>query len=150
MLNLNEPTPLCKQLRDLLRQQIVDEKLKPDHRIPSERALCQKYKISRITVRQAISDIIKVAEEAHKMERKAVPFSTFDLYGKTGPAAPKFVTQTFEAPHTDERLAPMMKVKKGATLFMIASIFQTGDHRPLEFGAALGDRYKFHRTCEFS
>jgi len=58
LLKLNEPTPLYKQLSDLLRQQIIDEKLKPDHRIPSERALCQRYKISRITVRQAISDMM--------------------------------------------------------------------------------------------
>ena len=248
MLKLNEPTPLYKQLSDLLRQQIVDEKLKPDHRIPSERALCQEYKISRITVRQAISDMInegllyrsqgkgtfvakkkinqglvrfvnfartvlelgmkpstkilshevlpadvriakildipvtsqilklsllsmgndeplvlyesyfplslgqKVAKVAQKMERKALPFSTLDLYGKTGSVAPKFVIQTFEATHADERLVPLMKVRKGSAIFMITSIFQTGDQRPLEFRTALyrGDRYKFHMTREFS
>ncbi len=248
MLKLNEPTPLYKQLRDLLRQQIFDEKLKPDHPVPSERALCQKYKISRITVRQSISELInegllfkkqgkgtyvspkkvnqglvrfvnfartvfelglkpstkilknevvpadvqiakildipvtsqilklsllgmgngeplvlyescfplslgqKVAKEAYRMEGKALPFSTLDLYGKTGHVAPKFVIQTFEAINADERLVSMMKVKNGAAIFMITSIFQTGDQRPLEFRTALyrGDRYKFHMTREFS
>ncbi len=248
MLKLNEPTPLYKQLSDLLRQQILDEELKPDHCIPSERALCQKYKISRITVRQAVSDMInegllyrrqgkgtfvakkkvnqglvrfvnfartvlelgmkpstkilsneifpadvqtakildipltsqilklsllgmgngeplvlyesyfplslgrKVAKEARKMEKKALPFSTLDLYGKTGLEAPKCVIQTFEATRADGWLVPMMKVKKGAAIFMITSIFQTGDQRPLEFRTALyrGDRYKFHMTREFS
>ena len=58
MLKNNDPTPLYRQLMEILRQQIEQGKFKPDHPIPSERTLCEKYKISRITVRQAISDMI--------------------------------------------------------------------------------------------
>jgi GntR family transcriptional regulator len=58
LLKPQEPTPLYKQLSDLLRRQIEEGKIKPDHSIPSERSLCEKFRISRITVRQAISEMI--------------------------------------------------------------------------------------------
>lgn len=58
LLKNNEPTPLYIQLKEILRQQIEEGKFKSDHPIPSERSLCGKYNISRITVRQAISEMI--------------------------------------------------------------------------------------------
>src|SRR4030043_1085420 len=58
LLKNNDPTPLYRQLLAILHQQIEERKYKPDDPIPSERSLCQTYKISRITVRQAISEMI--------------------------------------------------------------------------------------------
>lgn len=58
MLRQNQSTPLYEQLKVILRQDIEREKFKPDHPIPSERSLCDKFRISRITVRQAISEMI--------------------------------------------------------------------------------------------
>lgn len=54
----DDSTPLYKQLVEVLRQQIEEGKIKPEQPIPSERLLCKKYRISRITVRQAISELI--------------------------------------------------------------------------------------------
>jgi GntR family transcriptional regulator len=248
LLNPKESTPLYKQLLDVVRRQIEEGKIKPNQPIPSERSLCKEYRISRITVRQSISELInegllykkqgkgtfvcpkkvnqglvrfvsfartvlelglkpttkilgdgvlpadvqiaklldipltsqilklsllgmgdheplvlyesyfplalgkKISMEATRWERKRLPFSTYDLYGKTTSVSPRFLVQTFEAMTADDRLAFTMKVKKGAPIFMITSIFQTADHRPLEFRTALyrGDRYKFHITREFS
>jgi GntR family transcriptional regulator len=239
-LNHQEATPLYKQLLDVLRLQIEDGEIKPEQPIPSERSLCKKYRISRITVRQSIGKLItegllykkqgkgtyvsprkvnqglvrfvnfartvlelglkpstrileseilpadvqiaklleipvtshisklsllglgddeplvfyessfplflgkKMAKEAVKMEKRKIPFSTYDLYGKTGSISPRFVV-------SDERLSVLLKVKRGSPIFMITSIFQTIDHHPLEFRKALyrGDRYKFHITREF-
>jgi len=58
LLKNNNPTPLYRQLMGILHQQIEQGKFKPDHLIPSERSLCDTYKISRITVRQALSEMI--------------------------------------------------------------------------------------------
>jgi len=248
LLNPKESTPLYKQLLDVVRRQIEEGKITPNQPIPSERSLCKDYRISRITVRQSISELInegllykkqgkgtfvspkkvnqglvrfvnfartvldlglkpttkilrnevlpadvhiakildipitsqvlklsllgmgdheplvlyesyfslalgkKISMEATRREKKRLPFSTYDLYGKATSVSPRFVVQTFEAVTADDRLASIMKVKKGAPIFMITSIFQTTDHRPLEFRMALyrGDRYKFHMTREFS
>ena len=42
----------------ILRQQIEDGRYQPGPAIPSERDLCRQYRISRITVRQAIAAMI--------------------------------------------------------------------------------------------
>ena len=58
MLNSREATPLYQKLRNILRKQVEDGHYLPDQAIPSERDLCQQYQISRITVRQAIAEMI--------------------------------------------------------------------------------------------
>jgi GntR family transcriptional regulator len=50
-------TPLYAQLSDLLRDEIATGGLQPDARLPSERVLCDRYGVSRITVRKALSEL---------------------------------------------------------------------------------------------
>lgn len=57
MLLKDTETPLYIQLTDLLRQQIESMQLAPNQRIPSERDLCERYGVSRITVRQAMANL---------------------------------------------------------------------------------------------
>lgn len=54
-LDRNNPISLYEQLKNLIKEQIKNGELKPNQQIPSERELCERYGISRITVRQAIS-----------------------------------------------------------------------------------------------
>ncbi len=92
----------------------------------------------------------KMAREAAKRAREGLPFSTYDLYGESLGTFPSRVNQTLEAMTADERLAPLMHVKKGSPILMITSVFLALDQRPLEFRKAMyrGDRYKFHITRE--
>jgi GntR family transcriptional regulator len=57
-LNSREATPLYEKLRTILSRQIEEGLYQPDEVIPSERELCRQYHISRITVRQAIAEMI--------------------------------------------------------------------------------------------
>jgi len=56
MLDPNSPKPLYLQLKEKIRNAIETGEWKPDTKIPSERDLCKQYNVSRITVRQAISE----------------------------------------------------------------------------------------------
>lgn len=56
MLNFDGPTPLYAQIRESIRNAISSGEWKPNEQIPSERELCKKFNVSRITVRQAIAD----------------------------------------------------------------------------------------------
>lgn len=47
--------PLFEQLKNLLRDDIVERRLKPGQKLPSEARLQSTYEVSRITVRQALS-----------------------------------------------------------------------------------------------
>lgn len=51
------PLPLYYQLKELLREQIECGALKPNQPVPSERELGEKYNISRMTARHALSQL---------------------------------------------------------------------------------------------
>lgn len=49
---------LYKQIKNIIKEQILAGEYKHGEKIPSERELCEKYKVSRITVRQAINEAV--------------------------------------------------------------------------------------------
>jgi GntR family transcriptional regulator len=52
------PTPKYHQLAETFRQQIQSRELLPGDQIPSEPALCETYRLSRGTVRQALQGLV--------------------------------------------------------------------------------------------
>lgn len=58
-MNPDHSTPLYVQLVQKLREKILAGDLEPGEKLPSERALCEIYDVSRITVRHAISEAEK-------------------------------------------------------------------------------------------
>jgi len=59
VLEKNSPIRLYHQLDEKLKEEIEDEKWAINALFPSETELCKQYEISRGTVRQAISELIK-------------------------------------------------------------------------------------------
>lgn len=57
-LNKNIPIPLYYQLKQWLVEQIDRGDLKPGDSIPSERELSEQFEISRMTVRQALQELV--------------------------------------------------------------------------------------------
>lgn len=55
----NRDVPLYVQLKNILKNQILSGALKPGDHLPSENELGQVYKVSRITVRQAINALVQ-------------------------------------------------------------------------------------------
>jgi len=53
------PQPLYMQLKEVLRGYILDGSYAPHSKLPSENELIRQYKVSRITVRQALRDLQK-------------------------------------------------------------------------------------------
>lgn len=51
--------PLYSQLRDTLRERILDGSYPPHSQMPSESELCGLFQVSRITVRQALGELQK-------------------------------------------------------------------------------------------
>jgi GntR family transcriptional regulator len=58
MINKNSPIPIYHQLEESLKQQIESGILKEEEAIPSEREFADKFQISRMTVRQAINNLV--------------------------------------------------------------------------------------------
>ncbi|MBA4493242.1 GntR family transcriptional regulator [Paenactinomyces guangxiensis] len=58
VLNKNIPIPLYYQLKQWLTEQIERGELRPGDAIPSERELSEQFEISRMTVRQALLELV--------------------------------------------------------------------------------------------
>jgi len=58
MLDKTCPTPIYYQLKELIREKIENGEWQPGDLIPSERELCEQHGISRMTVRQALTELV--------------------------------------------------------------------------------------------
>lgn len=58
-LKRNDPLPLYVQLKQALREEILAQRLRPQRPFPSERVLCARFRVSRMTVRQALVDLTR-------------------------------------------------------------------------------------------
>ncbi len=58
-LKRNDPLPLYVQLKQALREDILAQRLHPRRPFPSERVLCARFHVSRMTVRQALVDLTR-------------------------------------------------------------------------------------------
>ena len=53
----SSPTPLYEQIKEILRARVLDGTYKPHEQMPSESEMMTAFSVSRITVRQALSDL---------------------------------------------------------------------------------------------
>ncbi|MFS0636482.1 GntR family transcriptional regulator [Mesobacillus foraminis] len=58
MINKNSPIPIYYQLEEAIKDKIEKGELKPGEALPSEREYAEMYNISRMTVRQAITQLV--------------------------------------------------------------------------------------------
>lgn len=87
MINKYSNVPLYSQLKSLIIDKIDNGEYQPDTKIPSEQELCEKYDISRPTVRQAISELTSsgyLYKEKGKGTFVSKPKSAIDIKAYTG------------------------------------------------------------------
>lgn len=58
MIDKNSPIPIYHQLEEYIKAQIDSGELKPDETIPSERVYADMFQISRMTIRQALTNLV--------------------------------------------------------------------------------------------
>lgn len=51
------PMPLFQQVKDEIKRRILDGTFAPHDKLPSERELTEQFKMSRVTIRQALSEL---------------------------------------------------------------------------------------------
>jgi GntR family transcriptional regulator len=138
MLNKDSSVPLHSQLANLLRQQVVRRELRPYDRLPSERVLCQQYGISRITVRQALSDLFQeglvfssvgkgtyVAETAFQEDLQPLSSFTQDLERRGMHASSRVLEADIIL--ADNYWAEVFHVRRGAEIVRLHRLRLNGD-----------------------
>ena len=89
LLDTNSAVPLFEQLKLALRERLDNGVLPPGARLPSEAELCEKYNVSRITVRRAVDDLVEDGYlERHQgkgtfVAAKRTPISVMSLSRRT-------------------------------------------------------------------
>lgn len=58
MIDKKSPIPIYHQLEELIKSQIESGQLQPNQAIPSEREYSEQFQISRMTVRQALTNLV--------------------------------------------------------------------------------------------
>lgn len=58
MLDKQSPVPIYYQLEEIIKNKIENRMLQPDEMIPSEREYAERFEVSRMTVRQAITNLV--------------------------------------------------------------------------------------------
>jgi GntR family transcriptional regulator len=138
MLNKDSSVPLHEQLASVLREQVIRRELGPNERLPSERELCQQYGISRITVRQALSELAQaglvyssvgkgtyVAETAFQEDLQPLSSFTQDLE-RRGMRANSQVLEARIVP-ADDYWSEVFYVPRGAELVRLYRLRLTGN-----------------------
>ena len=135
------PDPLYAQLKDSLTADVASGRYKPHQRLPSERELSQRFKVSRMTVRQALLALARdgliysragrgtfVAEPKIDQQLRTLTGFTQDVRSRGGQpatrvleakviaATPEVATALQISPHTETILLSRLRLADGAPL----------------------------------
>lgn len=137
LLDKNSPIPLYHQLAEGLKREIEDGEWATNEILPSETDLCEQYKISRGTVRQAISELIKSGLVSRNQgkgtfvaeSRLVWPVSSFYCFdNETENDRSKFNRKLIEKKIIipDESIRKNMDLEKKVKVYKIVSVVFSG------------------------
>ena len=130
MVDKNAAQPLYFQVKEDIKKQIEEQKLKPGDVLPTENWLCQHYGVSRVTIRKTLSELISEGVLVRDHGKAArVASIRFDRYvnrltGLTEELKMAGIESEtsiikFEKVHADNRIAVKMGLPEGEPLFYI-------------------------------
>ncbi|MRH41270.1 UTRA domain-containing protein [Aquibacillus halophilus] len=133
MIDKNSPIPIYHQLEESIKQLIESNQLKPGDSLPSEREYSEKYGISRMTVRQAIINLVNerylyrikgkgtfVTEQKFEQNLQGLTSFTEDMKARGMKASSKLVS--FEIIPADIKLANQLNVPEHGPVYEIKRI----------------------------
>lgn len=138
MIKKDSPIPIYYQLAELIQGQIDRGELQPGDSIPSEREYAETYQLSRMTVRQAITQLVNngylrrvkgvgtfVAEKKIEYTMHGINSFTEDM--KARGMKPGSQILQFELIPAPARIAPHLAVKENEPIYAIKRIRSADD-----------------------
>jgi GntR family transcriptional regulator len=146
MLNKHSPVPLYLQLKKLLEAQVTSGDLPPHGRVPSERELSEQYDISRMTARQAITELIQegrlytsrgkgtfVAEPKIRQSVQSLTSFTEDMQSRGLLPTTKLVR--LEQTTASDTIAARLRIPEGAAVVCVERL-RLADDEPMALETA--------------
>ena len=133
--------PLYSQLMDIILDMIEEGDLNADDQLPSERELCEKYDVSRSTVRQAIQELEKEGYiyrlhgkgtfiSPKRFKQDLLKFYSFTEEMKKIGKVPTSKVLDFNIIECNEKLSRKMKLKVGDSLYIFTRL-RLADNEPM-------------------
>jgi GntR family transcriptional regulator len=150
----NSPVPRYHQLKEILRERIRQGEWKPGDLIPSERELSETYSISRMTARQAITDLVNegvfyreqgkgtfVAQNRITQQLLHLTGFTEDIRARGQRPSTKVLSAAMLP--ADELVAEQLRIEPGTLVFSLRRL-RLADDEPL----AIEDSALNFKGCE--
>jgi len=133
VIDKSSPLPIYYQIEEQLKKQIENGELKPNDSLPSEREFAERFEISRMTVRQAINNLVNdgylyrqkgrgtfVSEK--KLEQQLVGLTSFTEDMKARGMVPSSKLLSFEIIAASEKIAVQLHISLHAPVYEIKRI----------------------------
>lgn len=128
MLLGKERIPLYYQLAEIIIGEIESKGLHENDRLPAEREYCEKYKLSRSTVRQAIDYLEKKGYiykiqgsgtfvSSQRLKQKLLKFYSFTEEMKKQGKVPESKILSFKEVEASEKISKELNIEKGDKVF---------------------------------
>lgn len=133
MIDKYSPIPMYYQLEELIKNSIEEGKLKPGDTLPSEREYTEKYEISKMTVRQATTNLVHngylvrergkgtfVANQKIEQTLKGLTSFSEDMRSKGMEPGTKILD--FKIVSTDQDIAKKLNIEEGSPIYKIERV----------------------------
>ncbi len=146
MINKNSPVPIYHQLEEYIKQQIENGILKEEAVIPSEREYAQMFQISRMTVRQAINNLViegylkrqkgrGTFVNRKKVEQELQGMTSFTEDMRSRGMSPSSTLLSFQIIPADNKTALNLKIDENESVYKIKRI-RLADGSPMAIETA--------------
>ena len=143
MIKKNSPVPIYFQIEQYIRERIDNKELKPGEMIPSEREFAEKYQISRMTVRQAINNLVNEGYlqrergkgtfvAVKKFEKNVRGLTSFSEDMRSRGLEPATQVLDFTVIEADQLIASKLQVEEGSKVYQIERL-RLANQQPIAF-----------------
>ncbi|WP_440894722.1 GntR family transcriptional regulator [Amphibacillus sp. Q70] len=141
MIDKQSPIPIYYQLEEMIKKKIQSEELMPGEAIPSEREYAETYGISRMTVRQAINNMVTegllyrqkgrgtfIAEQ--KIEQDLTKLTSFSEDMRNRELNPSSKLISIDQMACSVKIAEALAINAGACVYQIKRL-RLADEEPI-------------------
>ncbi|THE10196.1 GntR family transcriptional regulator [Bacillus timonensis] len=143
MIKKSSPVPIYFQIEQRIREKIEKKELNPGEMIPSEREFAEKFQISRMTVRQAINNLVNEGYlqrvrgkgtfvTVKKFEKNTQRLTSFSEDMRSRGLEPGTEVLSFCSIEADSLIASQLMIDKGAEVYQIERL-RLADQQPIAF-----------------
>ncbi|COK91743.1 GntR family transcriptional regulator [Streptococcus pneumoniae] len=117
------PFPIYYQIQEWVKQLIEDGEWKPGDKIPSENELCDKFEVSRMTIRQAINNLVE-------QKLQGMTGFTEDMISRG--MNPSSQLLSFRLVPATAKIADRLRIQEGESVYEVRRI-RLADDEPIAF-----------------